>query len=97
LALMANLSIGVKALGDCTRKIQSIEPGVMARVHGAFGNFLAERPASPQLWIAGGIGITPFLGQLRAGALNQPTLLVLPLPGRGRCRICRRNSGLGGE
>jgi predicted ferric reductase len=71
-----NLSIGVKALGDCTRKIQSIEPGVMARVHGAFGNFLAERPASPQLWIAGGIGITPFLGQLRAGALNQPTLLV---------------------
>lgn len=70
------IAIGVKALGDCTRKIQSIEPGVMARVHGAFGNFLADCPSLPQLWIAGGIGITPFLARLRAGTLNQQTLLV---------------------
>ena len=55
------IRFGVKALGDCTRKIQSIEPGVMARVHGAFGDFLADRPAAPQLWVAGGIGITSFL------------------------------------
>jgi len=68
--------VGVKALGDCTRNIQSIEPGVMARVHGAFGNFLADRPSSPQLWVAGGIGITPFLAQLRAGQLKQRTLLL---------------------
>jgi predicted ferric reductase len=70
------MQIGVKALGDCTQKIQSIEPGVLARVHGAFGNFLADRPSSHQLWVAGGIGITPFLAQLRAGSLKQQTLLL---------------------
>lgn len=70
------IRIGVKALGDCTQKIQSIEPGVMARVHGAFGNFLTDRPLSPQLWVAGGMGITPFLAQLRAGSLKQQTLLL---------------------
>ncbi len=70
------IQVGVKALGDCTQKIQSIEPGVMARVHGAFGNFLADRPSSPQLWVAGGIGITPFLAQIRAGLLKQQTLLL---------------------
>ena len=70
------IRIGVKALGDCTRHIQSIEPGVIARVHGAFGTFLAERSAAPQLWVAGGIGITPFLALLRAGKLTQPTTLL---------------------
>ena len=70
------IRLGVKALGDCTRKIQSIEPGVMARVQGAFGNFMTERAGAPQLWVAGGIGITPFLAQLRAGPLTQQTLLL---------------------
>lgn len=70
------LRIGVKALGDCTRHIQSLEPGVAARVQGPFGSFLADRPPVPQVWIAGGIGITPFLAVLRAGALSQPTLLL---------------------
>jgi len=70
------IRVGVKALGDCTRKIQSMEPGVMARVHGAFGSFLADRPAAPQLWVAGGIGITPFLAQLRAGMVRQQTQLL---------------------
>lgn len=70
------LRVGVKALGDCTRHIQSIEPGVKARVHGAFGTFLADRPPTPQLWIAGGIGVTPFLALLRAGPVAQPTTLL---------------------
>jgi len=70
------IQVGVKALGDCTQKIQSIEPGVMARVQGAFGDFLADRPPSPQLWVAGGIGITPFLAQLRGGQVRQETLLL---------------------
>ncbi|SBT05165.1 Ferric reductase domain protein protein transmembrane component domain protein [Candidatus Accumulibacter aalborgensis] len=70
------IRVGVKALGDCSRRIQGIEPGVLARVHGAFGTFLAERPAEPQLWLAGGIGITPFLALLRAGPVSQLTTLV---------------------
>ena len=68
--------IGVKALGDCTRRMQSLETGVAARVHGPFGEFLNALPARPQLWVAGGIGITPFLGWLRHQPVSQPTRLV---------------------
>ncbi|WP_287668082.1 hypothetical protein [Accumulibacter sp.] len=87
------IRIGVKALGDCTRRLQGIEPGVPARVHGAFGTFLAERPAAAQLWLAGGIGITPFLALLRAGPLSQPTTLVpstahRPMPPSWRNCVC---------
>jgi predicted ferric reductase len=70
------LRIAVKALGDCTRRIQSVGPGVPARVHGAFGSFLADRQPTPQLWLAGGIGITPFLALLRSARLSQPTTLL---------------------
>jgi predicted ferric reductase len=70
------LRIGVKALGDCTRRMQSIRPGVSARVQGAFGEFLTGRPAVSQLWVAGGIGVTPFLALLRAGGLTAPTALL---------------------
>ena len=79
------LHIGVKALGDCTRRMLSIETGVAARVLGGFGNFLAERPAAPQLWVAGGIGVTPFIGLLRAGHLPRPDDVALPLP-QGRAK-----------
>jgi predicted ferric reductase len=68
--------IAVKALGDCTRRIQSIEPGVLARVEGAFGDFLSSPDAAPQYWIAGGVGLTPFLSLLREGKLERPTTLI---------------------
>jgi predicted ferric reductase len=68
--------IGAKALGDCTQQMQTLEPGVAARVHGPFGDFLADRPASPQFWVAGGIGITPFLATLRSAPLTQATRLL---------------------
>jgi predicted ferric reductase len=70
------LRIGVKALGDCTRRMQAIRSGVAARVQGAFGSFLTGQPAAPQFWVAGGIGVTPFLGVLRSGALSAPTTLL---------------------
>jgi predicted ferric reductase len=71
------LKLLVRALGDCTRNIQRIEPGVPARVQGPFGGFLASYDAArAQLWIAGGIGITPFLAALRGGPLARPTTLI---------------------
>ncbi|WP_298358220.1 ferric reductase-like transmembrane domain-containing protein [Rhodoblastus sp.] len=73
---VSGFRIAVKALGDCTRNIQSIEPGVPARVQGAFGEFLADPAPTPQYWIAGGVGITPFLALLRAGRLDSPTTLI---------------------
>jgi predicted ferric reductase len=70
------LRIGVKSLGDCTRVMQTIEPGVAARVHGPFGAFLSERPEAPELWVAGGIGVTTFMGLLRASPPSRPTILL---------------------
>lgn len=70
------ISIGVKSLGDCTQMIQSVEVGVAARVQGPFGVFLAERPPGAELWVAGGIGITPFIAQLRESSPRWPTILL---------------------
>lgn len=69
------IRVAVKALGDCTRHIQSVRPGVAARVQGAYGSFLAGPLSAPQFWVAGGIGITPFLALLRAGPRMVPTTL----------------------
>jgi predicted ferric reductase len=72
------LRIGVKSLGDCTRRMQAIRPGVAARIQGGFGSFLTELRAAPLFWVAGGIGVTPFLGLLRSGGITtQTTLLYL--------------------
>jgi len=70
------LRIGVKSLGDCTRVMQTLEPGVAARVHGPYGAFLSERPDAPELCVAGGIGVTPFIGLLRAAPPFRSTILL---------------------
>ena len=70
------ISIGVKSLGDCTGLIQAVEAGVAVRVQGPFGVFLAERPLGPELWVAGGIGITPFIALLRESPPAWPTTLT---------------------
>lgn len=76
IGLEHELRIGVKALGDCTRRMQKLEPGVSARVHGPFGEFLRALPSRPLLWVAGGIGITPFIGFLRQQSVETPTTLI---------------------
>lgn len=70
------LSLSIKASGDCTQHLQSLERGVTARIQGPFGDFLSEQPSGPGLWIAGGIGITPFLARLRAGQPDHPVRLI---------------------
>jgi predicted ferric reductase len=76
LASNGELSLGIKSLGDCTHHLQSIECGGSARIQGPFGTFLANQTAGPSLWIAGGIGITPFLALLRTRSITQPVQLV---------------------
>lgn len=60
------LRISAKGIGDFTRALPSLRSGAVAEVHGPFGAFSFLRAANPrQLWIAGGIGITPFLSMAR--------------------------------
>ncbi len=55
------LRITVKQLGDFTRSLTSLRPGVRVVVEGPRGNFTAVRRRYPRaLLIAGGIGITPL-------------------------------------
>ena len=61
------LRLAVKALGDWTRKLrEELEPGGKAIVRGPYGRFDTLRSGAKQVWVAGGIGVTPFLSNLRA-------------------------------
>ncbi len=60
------LSFGIKALGDFTETVNTLKPGTEARIEGPFGMFsYLYAPFKKQVWLAGGIGITPFLGMAR--------------------------------
>jgi predicted ferric reductase len=71
-----SLSISIKALGPCSQRLQALEPGVIVRLQGPFGTFLQDATSLPQLWVAGGIGITPFIAALRAQPRKLPTTLL---------------------
>ena len=62
------LRFTMKVLGDWTRKVrEELEPGGEVIVRGPYGRFDASNTHSKkQVWIAGGIGLTPFLSKLRA-------------------------------
>ena len=61
------LRLSVKALGDYTRDLLNIKPGTIAEIEGAYGKFSYKNYDNPnQIWIAGGIGITPFLSMARS-------------------------------
>jgi predicted ferric reductase len=59
--------VTVKALGDYTSRIHEvIEPGMPAVIGGPHGRFDHRRGTPRQVWIAGGVGVAPFLSWLRA-------------------------------
>ncbi|HMV19545.1 MAG TPA: ferric reductase-like transmembrane domain-containing protein [Rhodocyclaceae bacterium] len=57
----------IKALGDYTRTLAArLHPGARVSLEGPYGRFTFGGNAARQIWIAGGIGITPFLARLQA-------------------------------
>jgi predicted ferric reductase len=59
--------VTVKALGDYTSQVHDlIEPGMPAVIGGPHGRFDHWRGTEHQVWIAGGVGVAPFLSWLRA-------------------------------
>src|SRR5260221_1123866 len=67
------LHLSIKGLGDETQRlIDTLHPGVPARVGLAFGLFDYRSGGHQQVWIAGGIGSTPFRSWIRAFPTEPP-------------------------
>lgn len=57
----------IKALGDFTRQLgHRAQPGQPVTVEGPYGQFKLsrQRRSARQIWVAGGVGVTPFLAWL---------------------------------
>jgi predicted ferric reductase len=79
------IRITVKALGDHTTRLpDAVQPGMPAVVSGPYGGFDRLAGTARQVWIAGGVGITPFLSWLRSldGELNETVDFFVTSAGR---------------
>jgi predicted ferric reductase len=80
-----SIRITVKALGDHTTRLpEVVQPGMPAVVSGPYGNFDRFAGTPHQVWIAGGVGITPFLSWLRSldGELKESVDFFVTSAGR---------------
>lgn len=57
----------IKALGDYTQTLPAtVKVGDAAQVEGPYGRFSFQGRHPRQIWVAGGIGITPFIARMQA-------------------------------
>ncbi len=57
----------IKALGDYTASLPALlKLGDAVKVEGPYGRFTFEGKTRRQIWISGGIGVTPFLARMQA-------------------------------
>lgn len=71
-----SLRFAVKELGDFTTGLSSqLQVGQVVGIEGPYGEFTFDSPGRRQVWVAGGIGITPFMARLdylaKQGDTNQ--------------------------
>lgn len=60
------LSVMVRAVGDWTALLQDgLDVGDEVLIDGPFGGFLPATSGTPEVWVAGGSGVTPFLATIR--------------------------------
>lgn len=67
------IRFSAKALGDYTKLLPTLKVGARAKVEGPFGDFTFSNGSKTQVWVAGGIGVTPFVGMAEY-FLNQDTM-----------------------
>lgn len=61
------ITILVKASGDFTKKLYSnLREGCSVRYEGPYGRFDYSQYTTSQIWIAGGVGIVPFIAWIRS-------------------------------
>ncbi|MDO5656920.1 MAG: ferric reductase-like transmembrane domain-containing protein [Paracoccus sp. (in: a-proteobacteria)] len=62
------ITMSIKALGDDTKKIVEAKPGEIAYFDGPYGVFSIDRTPEAEgfVFVGGGVGITPFMSNLRS-------------------------------
>ncbi|MDR2174039.1 MAG: ferric reductase-like transmembrane domain-containing protein [Burkholderiales bacterium] len=73
----------IKALGDDTRRlVGTLCEGVAVEIEGPYGrfNFVRGGKTPKEVWVAGGVGVTPFLARLEHLARTQETLEDKTIP-----------------
>jgi predicted ferric reductase len=74
-----SISVISKALGDYTKFLPDmLKPGDEAIVEGPYGRFTFEDAKAHQIWVGGGVGITPFIAKMRDLA-NMPGTKTIDL------------------
>lgn len=57
-----SVEFSIQPVGDFTRQLRkTLQPGDRLRLEGGYGRFTQRKAGARQVWLAGGIGITPFL------------------------------------
>jgi predicted ferric reductase len=61
----SNISLAIRPLGDYTNRLRELSIGTEVTIDGPYGGFNYRKGGNKQIWIAGGIGITPFLSMIK--------------------------------
>lgn len=65
------ITFTIKDLGDYTSQLKTIKNKIKAEIEGPYGNFSHQNLTNKsQIWIAGGIGITPFISMIKSLSPN---------------------------
>jgi predicted ferric reductase len=76
----------VRDLGDYTHKlVRETTPGMYAEIYAPYGRFTRLPESKREIWIAGGVGVSPFVAWLSdraAGSFERTTFFYFFTPGR---------------
>lgn len=80
-----DISFHIKRLGDFTTTLpETLSAGQLVGIQGPYGRFKFEPSQADQIWVAGGVGLTPFLARLQS-------LPTGPTPNAIRFYLCVRD------
>ncbi|MCM2680418.1 ferredoxin reductase family protein [Echinimonas agarilytica] len=60
------VSFVIRSLGDYTERLtKSVKAGLTADIYGPYGNFQRGNEGKHEIWVAGGVGVTPFIAWMK--------------------------------
>jgi predicted ferric reductase len=78
-----SIRFNIKNLGDYTSQLKNIQIGSEVEIEGPYGMFYSHSKLD-EIWIAGGIGITPFLSRLKSIPENKKVYLFFSLKNKNQ-------------